>query len=110
MPPTSPFLTSSLTTSCRPASPTTDFSYHGNPDVLKCPEGMTRKSLSLYYYSNGRPVEELSDEHSTLFRARPGEDLKPKYSRLKRVRRFARRLLSPVILDVIVRMKPMRES
>lgn len=89
---------------------TTDFSYHGSPDVLKSPKGMTRKSLTLYYYSNGRPAEERSGEHTTLFRARPGEDLKQKYSRLKRVRRFARRLLPPVVLDVILKMKPTRES
>jgi hypothetical protein len=53
---------------------TTDFSYHGHPEPLACPPGMTRKSLALYYYSNGRPAEELrSGAHSTLFRLRPGE-------------------------------------
>ena len=46
---------------------TTDFSYHGHPEPLKCPEGMTRKSLALYYYSNGRPAEERSKPHSTLY-------------------------------------------
>jgi hypothetical protein len=49
---------------------TTDFSYHGHPDPLRCPEGMTRKSLALYYYTNGRPRSELSRNHSTLFRER----------------------------------------
>ncbi len=50
---------------------TTDFSYHGHPDPLKCPEGMSRKSLALYYYSNGRPAEEISPKsHDTLFQAR----------------------------------------
>ena len=34
---------------------TTDFTYHGHPDPLRCPEGMTRKSLALYYFSDGRP-------------------------------------------------------
>jgi 2OG-Fe(II) oxygenase superfamily len=52
---------------------TTDFSYHGHPDPLTCPEGRTRKSLALYYYTNGRPAEELSGDHSTLFHPRPGE-------------------------------------
>jgi hypothetical protein len=56
---------------------TTDFSYHGHPDPLTCPEGWSRKSLALYYYSNGRPAEELADggAHSTLFKARPGEQI-----------------------------------
>jgi hypothetical protein len=87
---------------------TTDFSYHGHPEVLRCPEGMTRKSLSFYYYSSGRPAEERSDAHSTLFRVRPGESLKQKYSNLKRVRRFVRRLLPPVVLDGILKMRTLR--
>jgi len=58
---------------------TTDFSYHGHPDPLTCPEDRTRKSLALYYYSNGRPAEEVSDsDHSTVFKARPDEDLTEK--------------------------------
>ena len=34
---------------------TTDFSNHGHPDPLNCPEEMSRKSLALYYFSSGRP-------------------------------------------------------
>lgn len=47
---------------------TTDFSYHGHPNPLACPEGWTRKSVSFYYYSNGRPDEERSAPHDTIFR------------------------------------------
>ena len=55
---------------------TTDFSYHGHPEPLTCPEGETRKSLALYYYSNGRPASEVrGTPHTTVFRARPGETL-----------------------------------
>lgn len=52
---------------------TTDWAYHGHPDVLTCPEGRTRKSVALYYYTNGRPEEERSEDHSTLFQVRPEE-------------------------------------
>jgi hypothetical protein len=53
---------------------TTRFSYHGHPDPLTCPEGMSRKSIALYYYSHGRPEEPGPIvEHNTLFRLRPGE-------------------------------------
>ena len=53
---------------------TTDTSYHGHPEPLTCPEGRTRKSVSFYYYTNGRPTEERSDPHDTIFqRTRPGE-------------------------------------
>jgi 2-oxoglutarate-Fe(II)-dependent oxygenase superfamily protein len=47
---------------------TTDFSYHGHPTPLACPEGMSRKSVSFYYYTNGRPEEERSAPHDTIFR------------------------------------------
>ncbi|PJJ84083.1 2OG-Fe(II) oxygenase [Mucilaginibacter auburnensis] len=54
---------------------TTDFSYHGHPDPLTCPPDRSRKSIALYYYSNGRPKSEVSDKpHSTLFVARAGKE------------------------------------
>jgi Rps23 Pro-64 3,4-dihydroxylase Tpa1-like proline 4-hydroxylase len=46
---------------------TTDFSYHGHPHPLSCPKDMSRKSVSFYYYSNGRPAEERSVPHDTIF-------------------------------------------
>jgi Rps23 Pro-64 3,4-dihydroxylase Tpa1-like proline 4-hydroxylase len=52
---------------------TTDFSYHGHPDPLTCPPDRSRRSLAFYYYSNGRPKEEISEEeHTTLFVNREG--------------------------------------
>ena len=36
---------------------TTADSYHGHPRPLACPEGRTRKSLALYYYTRGREDE-----------------------------------------------------
>lgn len=53
---------------------TTDFSYHGHPNPLRAPEGMTRKSVSLYYYTNGRPAQERSAPHDTIFRKRSEEE------------------------------------
>jgi hypothetical protein len=34
---------------------------------------MSRKSLALYYYTNGRPEEEKTDRHSTLWQDLPQE-------------------------------------
>lgn len=54
---------------------TNDFSYHGHPDPLACPPNVSRKSLALYYYSNGRPNSEINSKlgrHSTLFQKRIG--------------------------------------
>ncbi len=49
---------------------TTSDSYHGHPDPLRCPTGRSRKSLSFYYYTNGRPEEEQGEAHDTLFKER----------------------------------------
>ena len=37
---------------------TTSDSYHGHPNPLTCPPDRARKSLALYYYTNGRPAHE----------------------------------------------------
>lgn len=46
---------------------TSDTSYHGHPHPLTAPEGWTRKSVSLYYYTCGRPDDERSPGHDTIF-------------------------------------------
>jgi Rps23 Pro-64 3,4-dihydroxylase Tpa1-like proline 4-hydroxylase len=46
---------------------TSDTSYHGHPHPLTCPPGRSRKSVSLYYYTAGRPESERSAPHDTLF-------------------------------------------
>src|SRR3984885_300562 len=51
---------------------TTSYSYHGHPTPLACPPDRTRKSMATYYYTNGRPEEEDTGDHTTLFQTRPG--------------------------------------
>jgi hypothetical protein len=57
---------------------TTDFSWHGHPDELTCPPDRSRKSMALYYYTNGRPDSEISEDNrkriTTTFAARKGQD------------------------------------
>jgi Rps23 Pro-64 3,4-dihydroxylase Tpa1-like proline 4-hydroxylase len=88
---------------------TTDFSYHGHPEPLTCPDGMTRKSLALYYYSNGRPAEELSDAHSTLFQSRPGEVMRRDVTELtRRPETIVKSLLPPVVTNSIIALRRRR--
>ena len=68
---------------------TNDFSYHGHPIPLLCPEGVTRNSIALYYYTNGRPISETNPnnyEHSTLWKNRKNlkevETVKVKYKKV----------------------------
>jgi Rps23 Pro-64 3,4-dihydroxylase Tpa1-like proline 4-hydroxylase len=82
---------------------TTDFTYHGHPDPLECPEGITRKSLALYYFTNGRPADEVTGEHSTIFRARGREDLRPTLA--QRARTLAHDLVPPIIMRQINRVR-----
>ncbi len=65
---------------------TTSHSNHGHPDPLNCPIERARRSIALYYYTNGRPAAELAGKHSTLFRARPGEMLRSASFRQRVVR------------------------
>jgi len=53
---------------------TLDDANHGHPDPLTCPPDRARRSMALYYYTNGRPGTEAHVDHSTLFRQRPGEE------------------------------------
>lgn len=49
---------------------TDDFSFHGHPTPLACPPERSRRSLILYYYTNTRPAEEVTDldtHHRALF-------------------------------------------
>ena len=54
---------------------TNDFSNHGHPEPLSCPENTSRKSIALYYFSNGRPDNEINKnflKNTTRFKNREG--------------------------------------
>jgi Rps23 Pro-64 3,4-dihydroxylase Tpa1-like proline 4-hydroxylase len=50
---------------------TTATSYHGHPQPVTCPENVYRKSLALYYYTNGRPAGEAEPVVATLWQELP---------------------------------------
>jgi Rps23 Pro-64 3,4-dihydroxylase Tpa1-like proline 4-hydroxylase len=85
---------------------TTDFTYHGHPDPLACPEDVTRKSLALYYFSNGRPAEEITGEHTTVFRARDESDFRPTFK--QRLRHLTSDLLPPIVVRQLRKIRPER--
>ena len=49
---------------------TTDESYHGNPNPVAHPGGVTRKSIALYYYTSTWSAAQR--EHTTQFKVRKG--------------------------------------
>ena len=46
---------------------TSNESYHGHPQPIRCPEDRARQSLALYYYSVDYPYEHDRAPHSTTF-------------------------------------------
>lgn len=52
---------------------TTETSLHGHPDANQCPLGITRKSLALYYYSDGRSDQQEGQKHNSVWAARACE-------------------------------------
>jgi hypothetical protein len=107
---------------------TTDWAFHGHPDPLTCPPGMTRKSIALYYFSVGRPEGETRPgKQSTLFTPRPEEVLPEgtplarsreytglkvdRFSRLpprRRLGRAVRRITPPLVYDAVIRARVRR--
>lgn len=52
---------------------TSSTSFHGHPDPMNLPPGVTRRSMAFYYFSNGTPDlgEVEVNEHSTIWAERP---------------------------------------
>jgi Rps23 Pro-64 3,4-dihydroxylase Tpa1-like proline 4-hydroxylase len=78
---------------------TTDYSFHGHPTPLTCPPDRSRKSLATYYYSNGRPEEELSDSHSTLFMQRAGTAPAVESPKAVTMKSILQAITPPIIVD-----------
>jgi hypothetical protein len=76
---------------------TESYAYHGHPHPLTCPPGWTRKSMALYYYTNGRTDMQPLEPHSTLFQERP--------SRLRGFKKVVKAILPPVLSDAIGRIQ-----
>lgn len=71
---------------------TNDFSNHGHPNPVTCPIDSSRKSIALYYFSKGRPLEELNKDHlknKTYFKNRYGiiDDVDIKNEKFKNILR-----------------------
>lgn len=87
---------------------TTGYSYHGHPDELTCPPDRSRKSLALYYYTNGRPTYELRDGDqtriTTTFAQRKGID-SSKMTIFNNAVNLANDLLPPIVVRTIKKFR-----
>jgi hypothetical protein len=78
---------------------TLDDANHGHPDPLTCPPDRARRSMALYYYTNGRPQDEANPDHTTVFKQRPGEE----WTRTSR--QLLKQWVPPAILETTRRRK-----
>lgn len=78
---------------------TTSSSNHGNPQPVNHPDGVTRKSIALYYYTATWSDEKRS--HTTQFKQRP--DSPDKFDWAVRRRELAFDLMPPILLRALRR-------
>lgn len=87
---------------------TDDDSYHGYPNLITCPENITRKSIALYYFTE----EAAHKVHSTNYKPIPTDSLLKRcmifldkmalgsYDMFKRIFKFDDRFVSNVLKTI----------
>ena len=69
---------------------TSDNTWHGHPDPLRCPQGTFRKSLAVYYYTHHEDnVDDLA-YRSTDYQKRPEDEASEEIDALRAKRRKGR--------------------
>lgn len=99
-------------------------SFHGRPEPLACPPDVTRKSLALYYYTFDSPPGWTNETQQAVWITRQGEVIPPAVPRANgpgsggdgaatapresTVRTVVKKLMPPLLLDVVRRVKRFR--
>lgn len=68
--------------------------YHGHPQPLSAPEGVRRRSVASYYYTNAYAAIDREARRTSLFMFETGTD---------KLRRWCKNLAPPLVWDVIAR-------
>ncbi len=80
--------------------------WHGHPDPLLVPDGVTRKSMALYYYSASRAIFEETPNLSTMYMARPEDSAAIKAeARQFRTEQYLKDWLPPVAYRGLARAR-----
>lgn len=81
-------------------------SFHGHPDPLTTPDNITRKSLALYYYTASKRVYEDTASHTTMYKARAGDDAVTKREvRIATMDNYLKDLTPPVFYRIFRRVR-----
>ena len=79
-------------------------SYHGNPDPIRHPEGISRRSIALYYYT--ATWSDAKRDHTTQFRVRPKSEDNVDWN--TRVRETVTDLMPPLLYRQLKALKKSR--
>lgn len=80
--------------------------YHGHPDPLNVPDGITRKSIALYYYTSSKKLYEDSPAYSTMYAARPNDSLGIKLETAKlNFLNYVKDCIPPIVLRGMKKIK-----
>ena len=80
---------------------TTAQSFHGHPEPLNCPDGITRKSIALYYYTSGRPAIETKQFVGTLWmNKKPSHEFA--FNKKRKLKAIAEGILPPILWKFMV--------
>lgn len=81
-------------------------SYHGHPDPLTTPDGVLRRSIALYYYTASKEIYKEVPNVSTIYRARPSDDVAiHREARDLRLDQHLRQWVPPAMLRYVFALK-----
>jgi Rps23 Pro-64 3,4-dihydroxylase Tpa1-like proline 4-hydroxylase len=80
--------------------------WHGHPDPLATPNGVTRRSIAMYYYTASASIRNEVQTRSTMYMARPADNQSiHQEARMFQLHEYARDWLPPVAFRLYTRIK-----
>lgn len=81
-------------------------SFHGHPDALRTPAGVTRKSIALYYYTASKAVFKEVADNNTDYRVRPEDDMSVVREKfVQNIKNGIRQIAPPILSKMVDSMK-----
>jgi len=81
-------------------------SFHGHPDPLNTPDGITRRSIALYYYTASEKIYDEVPAHDTMYKARPSDSNIVKLSAFSlRIDNYINDWIPPVLARLYFKVK-----
>jgi hypothetical protein len=80
--------------------------WHGHPDPLETPDGVKRRSIALYYYTASKSIYKEVPNLSTMYQARPEDDITIKReARAFRAEEYLRDWAPPIVVRAVHKLR-----